>query len=62
MPSPTIGVTVRHPDVVVDRYDEPAFQGGPRELAAMFDAYTDLGLDHLIQEMGLKTVSIDQGG
>ncbi len=53
----TIGVTVRHPDVTVDPDDEPAFQGAPRELAAMFDAYTDLGVNHLILEVGPKNVS-----
>jgi probable F420-dependent oxidoreductase len=53
----TIGVTVRHPDVTVDPYDEPAFQGTPRELAAMFDAYAGLGVDHLILEVGPKTTA-----
>ena len=53
----TIGVTVRRPDVAMDPDDEPAFQGAPQELAAMFDAYTDLGVDHLILEVGPKTVS-----
>jgi probable F420-dependent oxidoreductase len=53
----TIGVTVRHPDVVIDPDDEPAFQGTTREMAAMFDAYADLGVDHLILEVGPKTVS-----
>lgn len=51
----TIGVTVRHPDVVVDPADEPVFQGGTSELAAMFQAYADLGVDHLILEIGPKT-------
>ena len=53
----TIGVTVRHPDVAVDPDDEPAFQGTPRELATVFDAYTDLGVDHLILEVGPKTIA-----
>jgi FMNH2-dependent dimethyl sulfone monooxygenase len=53
----TIGVTVRHPDVAVDPDDEPAFQGTTGELAAMFDAYADLGVDHLILEVGPKTVA-----
>jgi probable F420-dependent oxidoreductase len=52
----TIGVTVRHPDATVDADDEPAFRGSPRELAAMFDAYADLGIDHLILEIGPKTI------
>jgi probable F420-dependent oxidoreductase len=53
----TIGVTVRHPDVTVDPDDEPAFQGAAGELAAMFDAYADLGVDHLILEVGPKTIA-----
>jgi probable F420-dependent oxidoreductase len=53
----TIGVTVRHPDAAIDPDDEPAFQGTPREMAAMFDAYADLGVDHLILEVGPKTVA-----
>jgi FMNH2-dependent dimethyl sulfone monooxygenase len=53
----TIGVTVRHPDVAVDPDDEPAFQGTTGELAAMFDAYAGLGVDHLILEVGPKTVA-----
>jgi probable F420-dependent oxidoreductase len=52
----TIGVTVRHPDATVDPDDEPAFRGSPEELAAMFDAYADLGIDHLILEIGPKTI------
>jgi probable F420-dependent oxidoreductase len=52
----TIGVTVRHPDVTVDPDDEPAFQGSPRALAELFNAYADLGVDHLILEVGPKTV------
>ena len=53
----TIGVTVRHPDMTVDPDDEPVFQGSPRELAALLDAYAELGVDHLILEVGPKTVS-----
>jgi probable F420-dependent oxidoreductase len=53
----TIGVTVRHPDVAIDPSDEPAFQGTSQEMAAMFDAYAVLGVDHLILEVGPKTVS-----
>ncbi len=53
----TIGVTVRHPDVALDPDDEPAFQGTTQEMAAMFDAYADLGVDHLILEVGPKTVA-----
>jgi probable F420-dependent oxidoreductase len=53
----TIGVTVRHPDVAIDPDDEPAFQGTTGELAAMFDAYAELGVDHLILEVGPKTVA-----
>jgi hypothetical protein len=52
-----IGVTVRHPDVSVDPDDEPAFQGGAGELAAMFHAYADLGVDHPILEVGPKTIA-----
>jgi FMNH2-dependent dimethyl sulfone monooxygenase len=51
----TIGVTVRHPDVIVDPADEPVFQGPPNEMAAMFQAYADLRIDHLILEVGPKT-------
>ncbi len=53
----TIGVTVRHPDVAIDPDDEPAFQGTTQEMAAMFDAYADLGVHHLILEVGPKTVA-----
>ena len=53
----TIGVTVRHPDVAIDPDDEPAFQGTSQEMATMFDAYADLGVDHLILEVGPKTVA-----
>lgn len=53
----TIGVTVRHPDVAVDPDDQPAFQGTAPEMASMFDAYADLGADHLILEVGPKTVA-----
>jgi probable F420-dependent oxidoreductase len=53
----TIGVTVRHPGVAVHPDDEPAFQGAARELAAMFNAYGDLGVDHLILEVGPKTIA-----
>jgi probable F420-dependent oxidoreductase len=51
----TIGVTVRHPDVTVDPSDEPAFQGDADAMATMFQAYADLGVDHLILEAGPKT-------
>jgi hypothetical protein len=50
-------VTVRHPDVRIDPDDEPAFQGTSQEMATMFDAYADLGVDHLILELGPKTVA-----
>ena len=53
----TIGVTVRRPGVAVHPDDEPAFQGTPRELAAMFNTYADLGVDHLILEVGPKTIA-----
>jgi alkanesulfonate monooxygenase SsuD/methylene tetrahydromethanopterin reductase-like flavin-dependent oxidoreductase (luciferase family) len=53
----TIGVTGRHPDVAIDPDDEPAFQGTTGEMAAMFDAYAELGVDHLILEVGPKTVA-----
>ena len=42
--------------MTVDPDDEPAFHGRPGELAAMFDAYADLGIDHLILEIGPKTI------
>jgi FMNH2-dependent dimethyl sulfone monooxygenase len=51
----TVGVTVRHPDVVVDPADEPVVQGDPHEVAAMFASYAALGIDHLILELGPKT-------
>ena len=51
----TIGVTVRHPDVTVAPSDEPAFRGDADAMAAMFRAYDDLGVDHLILEAGPKT-------
>jgi probable F420-dependent oxidoreductase len=53
----TIGITVRHPVVAVDPDDAPAFQGSAREMSAMFDAYAELGVDHLILEIGPKTVA-----
>lgn len=53
----TIGVTVRRPGVAVHPDDEPAFQGAPRELAEVFSTYADLGVDHLILEVGPKTIA-----
>jgi FMNH2-dependent dimethyl sulfone monooxygenase len=53
----TIGVTVRHPDVEMNPDDAPAFQGTAEEMAAMFDAYADLGVHHLILEVGPKAVA-----
>jgi probable F420-dependent oxidoreductase len=53
----TIGVTVRHPGVAIHPDDEPAFQGTSPELAEMFDTYAGLGVDHLILEVGPKTIA-----
>jgi probable F420-dependent oxidoreductase len=48
----TVGMTVRHPDAKVGADDEEAFRGSVDELARAFDAYADLGVEHLILEVG----------
>jgi probable F420-dependent oxidoreductase len=50
----TLGVTVRDPDAPAHD-DEPAFRGSAEEMATMFRAYADLGVDHLILEISPKT-------
>ena len=51
----TVGVTIRDPSVPFDEADEPAFRGSTEEMAQMFDRYAQLGVDHLMLEIGPKT-------
>jgi hypothetical protein len=37
--------------------EEEAFRGSVEEMASLFDAYEGLGIDHLILEIGPKTVA-----
>lgn len=48
----TVGTTVRDPEAHVGDDDEAAFRGSTDELARAFDSYADLGVDHLILEVG----------
>jgi probable F420-dependent oxidoreductase len=48
----TVGMTIRHPNASVADDDGDAFRGSIDELARVFDAYADLGIDHLILEVG----------
>jgi probable F420-dependent oxidoreductase len=48
----TVGMTVRHPKASIGADDEEAFRGSTDELARAFDSYADLGIDHLILEVG----------
>jgi len=57
----TVGVTIRDPDAPVLEDEELAFRGSVAEMAALFDAYADLGADHLILEIVPKTeASLDR--
>jgi FMNH2-dependent dimethyl sulfone monooxygenase len=53
----TLGVRIRDPGAPVDADDEPAFRGSVGEMADLFDAYAELGIDHLILEIGPKSES-----
>lgn len=46
----TVGITIRDPDAPVppDEEGEASFRGSVREMAEMFRAYEELGIDHLI--------------
>jgi FMNH2-dependent dimethyl sulfone monooxygenase len=48
----TVGMTVRHPNAGIADDDGDAFRGSIDELARAFDSYADLGIDHLILEVG----------
>lgn len=52
----TVGVAIRDPSLPPDD-DEEAFRGSVGEMAALFDDYADLGVDHLILEIGPKAES-----
>jgi len=51
----TVGVRIRDPDGPVVADDEPAFRGSVEQMAALFDGYARLGIDHLILEIGPKS-------
>jgi alkanesulfonate monooxygenase SsuD/methylene tetrahydromethanopterin reductase-like flavin-dependent oxidoreductase (luciferase family) len=53
----TVGVAVRDPDASDDRGSDeaPVFFGSVDEMAALFDAYEELGADDVILELGPKT-------
>ena len=59
----TVGVTIRDPSAPVLEGEEEAFRGPVEDMAAMFRAYDELGIDHLVLEIGPKTEpSLDRVG
>ncbi len=59
----TVGVRVRDPAAPVrpDEEDEASFRGSVAAMAELFGAYDELGIDHLILEIGPKTeASLDR--
>ena len=57
----TVGVTIRDPAEPVQVDEEHAFRGSVGEMAVVFDDYAQLGVDHLILEIGPKTeASLDR--
>ena len=53
----TVGVTIREPGSAIEEGQEDAFRGSVEEMAAIFGEYAELGVDHLILEVGPKTES-----
>jgi probable F420-dependent oxidoreductase len=53
----TVGVTIRDPDSPVEAGEDEAFRGSVEEMAAMLVEYEELGIDHLILEIGPRSES-----
>ena len=53
----TVGVTIREPGSAIEEGEEGVFRGSVEEMAAIFGEYAELGVDHLILEVGPKTES-----
>jgi probable F420-dependent oxidoreductase len=55
----TVGLTIKHPDAPVrpDEVGEASFRGSMDQMAEMFGAYDELGIDHLILEVTPKGAS-----